>query len=140
MKPSKDRHKPKVLIVDDENTVTETLQVVLTMRGYNIFTADNGNTALDLLFRHKPDLVLLDLVLPGLDGLSILKRMRENNTLAKIPVIIVTVVTRDSDLADGFWRMVAGTEGFITKPFDPFEVADRVDTIISSKGLAPSPD
>ena len=75
-----------------------------------------------------------------MDGLTILKRMKENNTLAKIPVIIVTVVTKDSDLADGFWRKIAGTEGFITKPFDPFELADRVDEIMSSKGLAPSPD
>lgn len=138
MKQHREKHKPKILIVDDESTVTETLQVVLELRGYKILTTDNGKTALDLLFRHKPDLVILDLMLPEVDGLALLQRMRENKHLAKTPVIIITVVTQGSDLADGFWQNAVQTEGFVTKPFDPFKLADKADAVLAARGTHPS--
>jgi DNA-binding response OmpR family regulator len=138
VKPHREKHKPKILIVDDESTVTETLQVVLELRGYKTFTTDNGRTALDLLYQHKPDLLVLDLMLPEVDGLELLRRMREDKHVANTPVIIITVVTRGSDLADGFWQNAVQTEGFVTKPFDPFKLADKADAILAARGTHPS--
>jgi DNA-binding response OmpR family regulator len=124
-------------VVDDENTITETLRVVLDLRGYKTLTTDNGKTALELLHRHKPDLAIVDLVLPEVDGLEILSHMREDRQLSDIPVVIITVVTQGSDLADGFWRNAIQTEGFVTKPFDPFKLADKVDAILAARGMTP---
>jgi CheY-like chemotaxis protein len=137
MKHLREKHKPKVLVVDDENTITETLRVVLDLRGYKTLTTDNGKTALELLHRHKPDLAIVDLVLPEVDGLEILKHMRDDPHLRDTPVVIITVVTQGSDLADGFWRNAIQTEGFVTKPFDPFKLADKVDAILAARGLSP---
>jgi len=138
VKPHREKHKPRILIVDDENTVTETLKVVLELRGYNILTTDNGKTALDLLYRHKPDLAVIDLVLPEVDGLALIRRIREDKHLAATPLVVITVVTRGSDLADGFWQNAIQTEGFMTKPFDPFRLADKVDAILAARGITPS--
>lgn len=138
MKPHREKHKPKILIVDDESTVTETLRVVLELRGYNILTTDNGKTALDLLYRHKPDLLILDLMLPEVDGMALLRRMREDKHMAKTAVIIITVVTQGSDLADGFWQNATQTDGFVTKPFDPFKLADKADAVLAARGIPPS--
>jgi DNA-binding response OmpR family regulator len=138
MKHQQEKHQPRVLVVDDENTIAETVQVVLELRGYKIYTAENGRTALDLLHRHRPDLAIIDLVLPEVDGLTLIGEMRRNRHLSKIPVIVITVVTQDSDLADGFWRNALETEGFVTKPFDPFKLADKVDAILAAGGI-PTP-
>jgi CheY-like chemotaxis protein len=137
MKRPRERHKPKVLVVDDENTITETLRVVLDLRGYKTLTTDNGKTALELLHRHKPDLAVIDLVLPEVDGLEILQHMRDDPRLSDTAVVIITVVTQGSDLADGFWRNAIQTEGFVTKPFDPFKLADKVDAILAARGMTP---
>lgn len=138
MKTHREKHKPKILVVDDENTVTETLKVVLELRGYNIITTDNGKTALDLLHRHKPELLILDLMLPEVDGLALLRHMREDRHIASTPVIIITVVTKGSELADGFWQNALQTEGFLTKPFDPFKLADKADAVLAARGIFPS--
>jgi two-component system response regulator VanR len=138
VKSTRERHKPRILIVDDENTVAETLRVVLELRGYKVLTTDNGKTALDVLYRQKIDLAILDLMLPEVDGLAILRRMREDKHLADTPVIIITVVTQGSDLADGFWQNATQTEGFVTKPFDPFQLADKVDAILAARGMHPT--
>jgi DNA-binding response OmpR family regulator len=137
MKHPRETHRPKILVVDDENTITETLRVVLDLRGYKTLTTDNGKTALELLHRHRPDLAIIDLVLPDVDGLEILNQMRDDRRLSDTPVVIITVVTQGSDLADGFWRNAIQTEGFVTKPFDPFKLADKVDAILAARGMTP---
>jgi two-component system alkaline phosphatase synthesis response regulator PhoP len=120
-----------IVIVEDESTVSDSLKMVLELRGYKTWVADTGPTGLDMLRRFKPDLLVLDLVLPGMDGLSVLEKIREDDRLRKIPVIIITVVTQDSNLPDGFWQKAVGTSAFVTKPFDPFKVADKIDAILA---------
>jgi CheY-like chemotaxis protein len=121
------------VIVEDESTVSDSLKMVLDLRGYKTWVAGSGQAGLDMLRRFKPDLLVLDLVLPGMDGLSVLEKIREDDGLRKIPVVIITVVTQDSNLADGFWQQAMGTAAFVTKPFDPFKVADKIDAILAAE-------
>ncbi len=121
--------KPLVLILDDDPGVSETLKAVLEVRGYEVVTAAHGRTALNLLQERPPDVAILDILVPGIDGLTICRRMKSNPELMHIPVLIITVITKDSDLADGFWKMGSGADDFVTKPFDPFDLADRVERL-----------
>ncbi len=129
--PSPKTRRRGIVIVEDESTVSDSLKMVLELRGYETWVAGSGPTGLEMLRRHKPDLLVLDLVLPGMDGLSVLEKVREDEGLRRIPVVIVTVVTQDSNLADGFWQKAVGTAAFVTKPFDPFKVADKIDAILA---------
>ena len=124
------RNPYTILIVDDEKTVIDTLSTVLDIRGFNILEANNGNKALELIRRHKPDLIVLDLMLPGINGLEICSRIKSDKHFANIPVLIITVVTKDSDLPDGFWCKGTGADDFVTKPFDPFSLADKVERLL----------
>ena len=113
-----------------KKTVIDTLSTVLDIRGFNILEANNGNKALELIRRHKPDMIVLDLMLPGINGLEICSRIKSDKHFANIPVLIITVVTKDSDLPDGFWCKGTGADDFVTKPFDPFSLADKVERLL----------
>lgn len=133
MSSKRDKETHRIMIVDDETTVADSLKMVLEMRGFDTLAANDGRTGLRMIREHKPDLVVLDLVLPGLDGLSLLEEMKKDSECKSIPVIIVTVVTQGSELADGFWGTAVGVAAFITKPFDPFRVADRIESILGNR-------
>lgn len=92
-------------------------------------TADNGQRALSLMLERKPDVAVFDVIVPGMDGLTLTKKVKRHPDLADVPILIITVITKDSDLADGFWKMGAGADDFVTKPFDPFDLADRVERL-----------
>jgi signal transduction histidine kinase len=121
---------PRVLIVDDERRNVELLKVMLAPEGYMILTASNGPEALGLLEDQRPDLILLDVMMPGMDGYEVTGKIKANPTTKNIPVIMLTA------LDDRNARMLglnAGAEDFLTKPVDRAELCVRVRNLLRLK-------
>jgi signal transduction histidine kinase len=118
---------PRVLIVDDERRNVELLKVMLAPEGYVLLTASNGEDALALLADQQPDLILLDLMMPGMDGYQVTAKIKQNPATNNIPVIMLTA------LDDRNARMLglnAGAEDFLTKPVDRAELCVRVRNLL----------
>lgn len=113
----------KVLIVDDEPNILELLEFNLKKDGYDVVRADTGEKAVELLEKEKPSIVLLDQMLPGLDGLGVLKRIRSSELFADMPVIMVTAKAEEIDKIIG---LELGADDYITKPFSVRELSARV--------------
>ncbi len=113
----------KILVVDDEPTIVELIEESLHMDGFETDRAYSGEEALDLLARDVPDLVLLDLMLPGMDGLEVCRQMQQDPRLSQIPVIMLTAKSAVVDRVAGYQK---GADDYITKPFDAEELLVRV--------------
>lgn len=107
--------KARILVVEDETDIRELLEIVLTSKGYAVTTAENGRAGLDILEGAGPDLVLLDLAMPGLDGLGFLQAKRDMAGVRDIPVIVLSARDRNND---GARAVEMGASAFMTKPFD----------------------
>jgi two-component system, OmpR family, response regulator ResD len=114
----------RVLIVDDEPIVRDVLSRYLARGGYEVDTAEDGEGALNAFWADPPDLVLLDIMLPRLDGLSVFARIREN---ADTPVIMLTAKSQETDRVVG---LEIGADDYVTKPFSPREVVARVRSVL----------
>jgi CheY-like chemotaxis protein len=130
----------RVLIVDDEPAVIQMIGCVLEIRGYEVIGAGNGREALTKMETAPPDLIITDLVMPGMNGLDLCWKIKDDPRWSGIPIMIVTSATNDSDLADGFWKLGTPADAFVSKPFDPFEMADRVERMIRNRGSKDAPD
>ena len=120
----------KVLVVDDEPQILRALRASLAARGHDVTTAPNGETALDVLATSDVDLMVLDLGLPGIDGLEVIKRLR---SWSEVPVIVLTV--RDAQ-ADKVAALDAGADDYVTKPFAMDELLARTRAVLRRKGPA----
>jgi DNA-binding response OmpR family regulator len=116
----------KVLVVDDEKNIVRLVRDYLEQAGYSVLTAYNGETALHMLRREEPDLVVLDLGLPDRDGWDLTRLIRSDPQLALIPIIMLTARVEDSDKILG---LELGADDYITKPFNPREVVARVRAV-----------
>jgi len=114
----------KVLVVDDEPTVREVVVGYLRRDGHEVFEAADGTTALDLLESNPPDLIVLDMMLPGVNGLDVLRRVR---TTSDVPVIMLTARAEESDRVAG---LELGADDYVVKPFSPRELAARVNGVL----------
>lgn len=115
----------RILVVDDEQAITTLLQFNLEQNGYHVTIAADGATALQLVEQEQYDAVLLDLMLPEVDGMSVLRQMRENSI--RIPVILVTA---KGDEFDRIFGLEIGADDYITKPFSPREVIARLKAVL----------
>lgn len=117
----------KVLVVDDEQNILELLEYNLKREGYDVLRADTGEMAVALLEKVRPDIVLLDQMLPGIDGLNVLKKIRSDESLAGMPVIMVTARSEEIDKIIG---LELGADDYITKPFSVRELSARVKALL----------
>lgn len=117
----------KILVVEDETTLLETLAYNLKQEGYKIYTAENGERALDIVRRKLPDLIVLDIMLPKLDGLTVCRIVRKDERLAHIPIIMLTARGTQGDKMVG---LDSGADDYITKPFDLGEFLARVRAVL----------
>lgn len=126
----------RILVVDDDQKIVRLVRSYLEQAGYQVLTAFDGETALHTLRREKPDLVVLDLMLPDRDGWDITRIIRADATLAPTPVIMLTARVEDADKLTG---LELGADDYITKPFNPREVVARVKAVLrrTSTGGAP---
>jgi DNA-binding response OmpR family regulator len=113
-----------VLVVDDETRIVELVRDYLEHAGFDVLTAGSGNTAVDLARRERPDLIVLDLGLPGLDGLEVTRALRRDSA---VPIIMLTA--RDDEL-DKLLGLELGADDYLTKPFSPRELVARVRAVL----------
>jgi adenylate cyclase len=118
-----------ILVVDDQAQNVRLLDAVLSPRGYRVVSADSGEQALDLLNEEQPHLVLLDILMPGMDGYEVCRRIRANPDTAYLPVVMITA----SDAQQKVRGIESGADDFITKPFDQAELLARVKSLVRVK-------
>jgi DNA-binding response OmpR family regulator len=116
--------KNTILVVDDEATIREVVRRYLELEGFQVDEAADGFEALDAIKAHQPDLIVLDLMLPGIDGLSLTQHLRQDR---EIPIIMLTAKSEASDRIRG---LDLGADDYITKPFSPQEVVSRVRAVL----------
>lgn len=117
----------RILVVDDDREITRLLRSYLEQAGYEVLVAHNGETALHTLRRERPELLILDLMLPDRDGWDITRVVRTDATLADTPIIMLTARVEDTDKILG---LELGADDYITKPFNPREVLARVRAML----------
>jgi DNA-binding response OmpR family regulator len=117
----------QILVVDDDLDVREALEGILKAEGYAVDTVPTGAEALAYLEGARPDLIVLDIIMPGMDGLSVCERIRSNPFTASIPIIFLTAKGRSTDIAHG---LDVGGDDYITKPFQVIELPARVRALL----------
>ncbi len=117
----------KILVVEDEQDIRELIAFNLENEGYKILKAATGIEGLENARKHAPDLVLLDIMLPDVDGLEICKKLKRDETTSDIPVIMLTAKSEDSDIISG---LELGADDYITKPFSPRVLLARIRTVL----------
>jgi len=129
--------KQKILAVDDEEDILELFRFNLTKEGFAVVCASSGEEALKSALSNRPDLILLDLLLPGIDGLEVARRLKNDASTKEIPVIMVTAKGEEADIVTG---LEVGAEDYITKPFSRKVLIARVRAVLRRKASAPSDD
>jgi len=123
--------KQRILVVDDDKEVVRLMRAYLEQAGYEVLVAYDGETAVHNLRREKPDLLLLDLMLPDRDGWDITRLVRGDPAMAHIPIIMLTARVEDTDKIIG---LEIGADDYVTKPYNPREVVARVRARLRSQG------
>ena len=121
--------KASVLVVDDDIRILRMIQRILELEGYRALIASDGKTALEIFDEENPDLVLLDIMMPSMDGYSVCQRIRE---FSQVPIIIVTAKSKDEDKVCG---LNIGADDYMTKPFSAKELAARVRSALRRAAL-----
>jgi two-component system phosphate regulon response regulator PhoB len=115
--------KAKILVVEDEAPIQELLQFNLERNKYRVKVVDSGEEALSMASQFMPDLILLDIMLPGADGLEVCKQLKANANTARIPIIMLTALSEEADIVSG---LELGADDYVTKPFSPRVLLARV--------------
>ena len=121
----------KILAVDDERHIVRLVEVNLQRAGYQVVTAYDGREALEKVKAEDPDLIVLDVMMPYMDGFEVLKNLKADPVTAEIPVIMLTAKAQDADVFRG-WQ--SGVDCYLTKPFNPMELLTFVKRIFDSTG------
>ena len=117
----------KIVLAEDEPQIAKLVEFKLRKEGYQVTWKENGEEALEAIKREKPDLILLDVMMPVMDGYEFLRQVKENEGLKDIPVIMLTARAQERDVVKG---IDSGVENYITKPFHPAELLARVKRIL----------
>jgi DNA-binding response OmpR family regulator len=125
---------PRILIVDDEITLQTTLKAYLEREGYDVQTAGDGNTALERAVHFQPHLIILDVMLPGIDGLTVLQKVRQSSD------VYVLMLTARAEEVDRVLGLTLGADDYLTKPFSPRELVARVQAILRRGRSSTAPD
>lgn len=119
----------KILCIEDEPQMIDLIRLILSNEGYEVIGAEGGEEGLALMRQEKPDLILLDLMMPEMDGGDVFHRMKEEVELRDLPVIVVTAKAAPIDQV--LWINVAKVDDYVTKPFGPRELVDSVKKVLS---------
>jgi DNA-binding response OmpR family regulator len=127
----------KILVVDDEVVLLETIVYNLELAGYQVFTAADGASALEIAHRERPDLIILDLMLPVIDGLEVCRQLRRENDTAGVLILMLTAKGEEIDKVVG---LEVGADDYVTKPFGKHELLARVKALLRRQDKTESPD
>ena len=120
----------EILIVDDEPSVVVALQFLMQQQGYHVLVAETGEDALDLIYKYKPDLVILDVMLPGIDGYEVCEIVRLNPDYRKVKILFLTARRDEVEIAKG---LALGADAYITKPFSNDKLVAAVNEVLESR-------
>ena len=120
--------KGKILVVDDEVNITQILEFSIGAEGYEVIAAQNGEEAIDKARREQPDLIILDIMMPIIDGYEACRILKSNPLTKNIPVILLTAKGRDIDRRLGY---EVGATDYIIKPFSPNKLVDKIHKLLS---------
>lgn len=126
----------KILTVDDERGIVRLVQVNLERRGYQVVTAFDGREGLDKVYSEQPDLVILDVMMPYMDGFEVLHQLQKDVRTRNIPVVMLTAKAGDADVFQG-WK--SGVSCYLTKPFNPAELLSIVRRILDAQDSGDGP-
>jgi two-component system phosphate regulon response regulator PhoB len=122
----------KILVVDDEEDLLELVRYTLAKEGHSITCVDTGEKAIDSVQRKLPDLIVLDLMLPGIDGLEVCRRLKRDSKTREVPIIMLTAKSEERDVITG---LDGGADDYITKPFSPRVLLARVKSLLRRKDV-----
>ncbi|MCM2263824.1 MAG: response regulator [Desulfuromonadales bacterium] len=120
--------KAKILLIDDHRTVLRLLEAILKLKGYELLYAENGQQGMAMARQEQPDLILLDVMMPEIDGFKVCQYLKGQAETADIPVVFLTARGAEGDLATG---QRVGAQGFLTKPFLAREVLDTIERLLA---------
>ncbi|TFG89625.1 MAG: response regulator [Gemmatimonadales bacterium] len=120
----------RILLIDDHQTVFRLLEAIVRIKGYQLLYAENGQKGIVMARQEKPDLVLLDVMMPDIDGFKVCQYLKENQDTRHIPVMFLTARGAEGDLEAG---RRAGADGFMTKPFLTIEVLGQIERMLAIK-------
>ncbi len=118
----------RILVADDDVDIRELVEFKLSTMGHDIIAVGDGAAAVEACRAQKPDLAVLDVMMPGVSGLDAIREIRADPALADLPVILLTARAQESDVETGF---DSGADDYITKPFSPRELASRVEALLA---------
>ena len=121
------REKPRILLVDDQESVQKLLDAILKVRNYDVMYASNGLDAIEIAMSVKPDLILLDVMMPGMDGFKVCQTLKANTPTKDIPVVFLTARGDDADREMG---ERVGASGFVKKPFRSAELLKNIADLL----------
>lgn len=129
--------KTQILIIEDEEDIRELVRYNLERENFSVSEAESGEAGLKAASQKKPDLILLDLMLPGKDGLQICRELKQNDSTCGVPVVMMTAKGEESDIITG---LELGAEDYVVKPFSPKVLTARVKAVLRRKAVVPTPD
>lgn len=118
---------PTILVVDDDPVIQKLLSVNFEMEGYQVATASDGVEGLERVQADPPDLILLDVMMPRMDGLEVARRLKADPSTKGIPVVLLSAKAQSTDVQGG---LEAGADAYVTKPFDPLELLEKVAALL----------
>ncbi len=120
-------HAPKIMVVDDEESLLETIKILLQAHGYDVICAAGGEEALKLIEEEYPDLMLLDLKMPGMDGFQVCSNIREKAQFKQMPIVVLTAFDDEAYIQRAFFN---GANGFIVKPFESLQIINTIASFL----------
>ncbi len=122
--------KMRILIAEDDTNIRNILQFTLEGRGYEVVAVGDGKAALEQSRAARPDLVILDVMMPHKNGLEVCYELKNDPKMEHVPVLIVTALTQTSTKSDDYWKTRSRADDFITKPFKTADLVKRVETLM----------
>ncbi|HCC43220.1 MAG TPA: DNA-binding response regulator [Gammaproteobacteria bacterium] len=120
-------NREKIVVIEDEPDIVEVISYNLKREGFNVLAVDRGDESINLIRNQSPSLIILDLMLPGMDGLSVCRQLKSDPMVNDIPVIIISAKGEESDIVVG---LEMGADDYLTKPFSPRELLARVKAVL----------
>jgi CheY-like chemotaxis protein len=120
----------RVLAVDDDHVIRALLEVNLEMEGHDVLTAVDGRAAMEMIRADPPDLILLDVMMPNVNGWQVAEQLRQDDATKHIPIIFLSARAMEADVRKG---IDLGVEAYVTKPFDPIDLMELVDRLLTER-------
>lgn len=127
------KHKKRILIAEDDVNIRNIVQFMLEGKGYEVMAVGDGQAAIEAVPRFKPDLVMLDVMMPNKNGLEVCYELKNDPKHLHLPVLILTATTQNSTKPDEYWQVRARADDFITKPFKSAELLARVEKLLAAQ-------